>query len=139
MISKFKIVLVVLCVNLLIVGCSLKKTNVTVIGEGQYGKIEGQYTITNNFINDNILLEYTGEDELIAITLQAENPISLEILNFQFHIGTINNQTGTIEGKKANSGYEPEDIIQIINQTEMTVEWETATEVYEEVIQLTTE
>lgn len=132
---KMKIVLVVLLFTAVITGCTPKKG--TAVGEGVYGIIEINYDITNNYISDKVTFRYTGEDELIAVNFQADNPVLFGASGHsEGQLKNIGNQTASIEGKKKNEFDNKEDIINEINQGNITVEWETTDGVHEEIIHL---
>lgn len=134
---KLRIGFVIFFVSIFIAGCIPKNDSVTAVGEGEYGDVEIYYTISNNALSQKILLKFKGEEELNSIVYEVENPHSLELLNFQGQMGTFEEQTGWMEGKSKRS-VEKEELIKIINDAEIIVEWKTTIDVYTETIYLTT-
>ncbi|MDE5413194.1 hypothetical protein [Alkalihalobacterium chitinilyticum] len=132
---KIKNVLVILLVSLFLAGCMPKNDSVTAVGEGEYGNVEIHYTISDNTLSEKILLKFMGEDELTSIVYEVENPHSLELLNFQGQMGTFEEQTGWMEGKSKRS-VDKEELIKIINDAQITVEWKIANGNYTETIYL---
>ena len=132
---KTRIGFVIFIVSFFIAGCMPKNDSVTAVGEGEYGNVEIHYTISDNTLSETILLKFMGEDELTSIVYEVSNPHSLELLNFQGEMGTFEEQTGWMEGKSKRS-VEKEELIKIINDAQITVEWKTANGNYTETIDL---